>query len=105
MKQTVSTRLSKEQVVALDAFAKATGRDRAELLREVVRRGLDDVRLEEAARQVGAGKRTLSSASELAGRPIPEILDAMGRLGLTLPYDESDLEEDLRWASSSTRAS
>lgn len=105
MKQTVSARLSKAQLAAIDAFSKAIGRDRAELLREVVRRGLDDVRLEEAARQVAAGSRSISAAAQLADRPVPDVLDAMGRLGLTLPYDESDLEEDVRWSSSSTRAS
>lgn len=100
MRSAVSTRIDQEQLEALDRLAKTLGVQRADLLRQVVARGLDTVRMDTALEAYATQRVSLNRAAEAAGRPIPDLLDAMARRGMTIHYDRRDLKEDLAWASS-----
>lgn len=100
MRSAVSTRIDQEQLEALDRLAKVLGVQRADLLRQVVARGLDEVRLEAALEAYASQRVSLGRAAEAAGRSLPDLLDAMARRGMTIHYDRRDLDEDLAWALS-----
>lgn len=98
MTDTVSTRLPPDVVRALDALGRELGRNRSELLRDVIVRGLDAERLARALDALRARRVSLGRAAEMAGLPVTVFLDEVRRAGVLLDYDLDDLRHDLAWA-------
>lgn len=98
MGETVSGRLPEDLVAGLDELGEATGRTRSDVLREVVRHGLAEVRLERAIDAYRAGEASLGRASEIAGLPIACFLDELRQAQVPLRYGPDELAEDLDWA-------
>ncbi|MEO0413911.1 MAG: UPF0175 family protein [Verrucomicrobiota bacterium] len=92
---TVSTRLEKAEVMELDALSQISGLDRAALIKSIVRRGMDDMRLEMANQQYRSGEITLSRAAELAGMSHWDFIAQMKSQGLQANYGTEELEADL----------
>lgn len=101
MAETVSGRLPDALVRALDDLGKASGKSRSEVLRMVVQRGLDEVRMERAVESYRNGEASLGRAAEIAGVHLTLFLDALRRAGVPFRYTSSDVAEDLDWAARS----
>ena len=95
MSKTVSTRLTEEELSALDALAESSGLDRSGMTRSLVRKGLKASRLESALASYTEQRVTLSRAAEIAGLPLWDFIGQLNMAGGTIHYDVPELEEDL----------
>lgn len=93
--RTVSTRLNEEELALLDEMADRSGLDRASLTKTLLRRGLGQLRFEEAVSAYRMSQVTLSRAAEMAGISIWDFIGRMDEQDLTLHYGIAELEEDL----------
>lgn len=98
MGETVSGRLPDDLVEGLQALQDATGRTRSEVLRQVVRSGLAQVRLKRGLEAYREGEASLGRASELAGLPVARFLDELQAAGIPRKYGPDEVAEDLDWA-------
>ncbi len=83
------------EVHSLDDLAKRSGQDRAGLIKTILRRGIAELRLEQAIESYRKDEVTLSRAAELAGLSQWDLLARLDAAGAELHYDERDLDEDL----------
>ncbi len=93
---TISLRIPKEEADALGELARRLGMEKSVLLRQALRQGAREVRLEQACRAYRRGEITFSRAAELAGLTLRELVAALERQGVELSYDAEDLRKDLR---------
>ena len=93
--KTVSTRLSEDELALLDEMAVRSGLDRASMTKTLLRRGLEQLRFDEAVAAYRASQVTLSRAAEIAGISIWDFIGRMDEQELTLHYGVAELEEDL----------
>lgn len=99
MGETVSGRLPDDVVAALDELASATGRSRSDVLRDVVRRGVEAERIAQAIEAYRHRRVSLGKAAQMAGIPIGALLDEIRRAGILRDYHASDAQEDLEWSA------
>jgi predicted HTH domain antitoxin len=92
---TLSTRLNPEEVQQLDALAKISGSDRSSLLKTLVRRGLKELRMEQAMDLFQRDQITLSRAAEIAGITLWDFASQMKTRGMELHYDTAEFNEDM----------
>jgi len=69
--------------------------DRSEVLRRLIREGLEDWRKEKALEKLRNHELTLRKAAELAGVSYVEMLTLAGEEGIDVGYTTDDLERDL----------
>ena len=93
--KTVSTRISEDELDLLDEMAVRSGLDRASMTKTLLRRGLEQLRFDEAVAAYRARRVTLSRAAEIAGISIWDLIGRMEEQELTIHYEIADLEEDL----------
>ena len=93
--KTVSTRISEDELDLLDEMAVRSGLDRASMTKTLLRRGLEQLRFDEAVAAYRASRVTLSRAAEIAGISIWDLIGRMDEQELTIHYGIADLEEDL----------
>ena len=93
--KTVSTRLSENELDLLDEMASRAGLDRASMTKTLLRRGLGQLRFDEAVAAYRASQVTLSRAAEMAGISIWDFIGRMDEQELTIHYGVAELEEDL----------
>jgi hypothetical protein len=93
--KTVSTRISEDELDLLDEMAVRSGLDRASMTKTLLRRGLEQLRFDEAVAAYRASRVTLSRAAEIAGISIWDLIGRMEEQELTIHYGIADLEEDL----------
>lgn len=96
--EVLSVRVPEELRREIEELAKLEGRDKAEVVREVLAEGVRERKLRVALRIYREGKATLWKAARLAGVSLWEMIDALRRHGVELQYGPEDLEEDLRAA-------
>ncbi len=99
MAETVSTRLPKDLLEALDEVSTLAKLPRSQLLREVIDRGLAAKRLEVALHQYREGLISLGRAARVADLPLSLFLEEMERHGTSLNYGVAELEDDLDWSA------
>lgn len=92
--KTVSLRLDAEEVRLLDALASGSGLDRSGMTKSLLRRGMTELRFDQAVTAYREGRVTLSRAAEMADLSVWDFLSRMEASGLTLHYGVGDLEED-----------
>jgi predicted HTH domain antitoxin len=93
--KTVSTRLTEDELSVLDELAEGSGLDRSGMTRSLVRRGLQQMRLESALSAYSGQQVSLGRAAELAGVSPWDFLVQLGTAGGRLHYDLAEFEEDL----------
>ena len=93
--KTVSTRLSEDELGLLDSLADRAGLDRATMTKTLLRRGLEQLRFDEAVASYRASQVTLSRAAEMAGISIWDFIGLMDEQDLFIHYGIAELEEDL----------
>ncbi|RLE64773.1 MAG: hypothetical protein DRJ47_06820 [Thermoprotei archaeon] len=96
--EVLSVRVPKEVRKGLEELAKLEGRDKAEIVREILIKGVKEKRVETALRLYREGKVTLWKAAELAGLSLWEMIEELEKRGVELQYGLEELEEDLRAA-------
>lgn len=77
----------------MDTLSESAGVDRASLLKSIVRRGMQEVRLEQAVAAYRQGRVTLSRAAEMAGLGVWDLLARMD--DADLHYGVEEFEADL----------
>lgn len=93
---TVSTRLDAQELALIQSLADLEGCDRATLIKSLLRKGVAQLRREQAVKAFRAEEVTLSKAAELAGMDLWDFLALMETEKLDLHYDVMDFEQDLR---------
>ena len=93
--KTISTRLDEDDLMVLDELAEFAGLDRSGMTRSLVRRGLKEMRLENALTAYSEQRVTLSRAAEMAGISTWDFLSRMAASGVVLNYDLEEFEEDM----------
>lgn len=93
--KTVTTRLPEEDAAALAELEEELSADRSEVLRRLIRQGLEDWKREKALGQLEAHATTIRKAAELAGVSYVEMLSLAREAGVDIGYTSDDLERDL----------
>ena len=92
---TISMRLHKEEVGQLAEAARKSGMERPAFLKQALRRGAQDLMLEQACDAYRRGEVTLSCAAEQAGLGLRDMLLRLRGAAVDLNYSVADLEKDL----------
>lgn len=92
---TLSTRLASEEAHKIDRLAAELGLDRGALLKQIIRKGCDELQLNTAMDQYKRGTVTLSRAAEMAGLDLRAFLLKLSDEAVELNYDLKELQRDL----------
>jgi predicted HTH domain antitoxin len=93
--KTVTTRIPEDDEEVLAQLEEEMSADRSEVLRRLIRQGLDDWRTERALDQLRDNAITLRKAAELADVSYVEMLTMASEEGIDVGYTTDDLERDL----------
>ena len=93
--KTVTTRIPEDDEEALAELEEEMSADRSEVLRRLIRQGLNDWRKERALEQLRDHSITLRKAAELADVSYVEMLTLAAKEGIDIGYTTDDLERDL----------
>jgi predicted HTH domain antitoxin len=93
--KTVTTRIPEDDAEALAELEAEMSADRSEVLRRLIRQGLDEWRREQALEQLRDHRITLRKAAELADVSYVEMLTLAATEGIDVGYTTDDLEQDL----------
>jgi predicted HTH domain antitoxin len=93
--ETVTARIPEDDERALSELENEMSADRSEVLRRLIRQGLEDWRKERALELLDEHAVTMRKAAELAGVPYVEMLTLASEEGLEVGYTADDLERDI----------
>lgn len=93
--KTVTTRIPEDDERALSELEEELSADRSEVLRRLIRQGLDDWRKEHALELLADHDVTLRKAAEIADVSYVEMLSLASEEGIDVGYSTDDLERDL----------
>jgi predicted HTH domain antitoxin len=93
--KTVTTRIPEDDEEALSELQAEMSADRSEVLRRLIRQGLDDWRKEKALDQLRDHSVTLRRAAETADVTYVEMLSLAAEEGIDTGYTTDELERDL----------
>ena len=93
--KTVTTRIPEDDEEVLAELESEMSADRSEVLRRLIRQGLDDWRRERALNRLREHSITLREAAELADVSYIEMLTLAAEEGIDVGYTTADLERDL----------
>ena len=93
--KTVTTRIPEEDEELLAELEEELSADRSEVLRRLIRQGLDDWRKEKALEQLRNHAVTLRRAAEIADVTYVEMLSLAAEEGIDVGYTTEDLDRDL----------
>ena len=93
--KTVTTRIPEDDEDALSELEADLSADRSEVLRRLIRDGLDEWRKEKALEQLEARAVTLRRAAEIADVSYIEMRTLAAEAGIDIGYTADDLERDL----------
>jgi len=96
MEETVSVRISKEEMNALDKLSEQERLKRSVLLREVLHIGIQQKRLEYALVIYQKRGATAWKAARMAGIPLTKFLDLLVERGIDFNYTQEDFLEDAK---------
>lgn len=93
--KTVTTRIPEDDEEALTELEEELTADRSEVLRRLIRDGLDDWRREKALDGLRNHELTVRRAAEIAEVPYVEMVTLAAEEGIDVGYTTDDLERDL----------
>ena len=93
--KTVTTRIPEDDEEVLAELESEMSADRSEVLRRLIRQGLDDWRRERALNRLREHSITLRKAAELADVSYIEMLTLAAEEDIDVGYTTADLERDL----------
>ncbi len=94
MAETISVRIQEEEQKEIAALSKLNRRKKSEVLRDVLHRGIRDLKLEFALEKFRNEEATASKAAQLAGIPLTKFFDVLADRKIDLHYSMSELKED-----------
>ncbi|MDZ7687151.1 MAG: hypothetical protein U5J64_00250 [Halobacteriales archaeon] len=94
--KTVTTRIPEEDEESLRKLEEEMSADRSEVLRRLIRQGLEDWRGEKALEDLRNHTTTVRKAAETAGVSYAEMLALASEEGIEIGYDDDELERDMR---------
>lgn len=92
----ISVRISEQQVQGIDYISKSVKRKKSETLREIVDLGIQQKRLELALEKFQRKEATAWRASRIAGIPLTSFLDILKDHKIVFHYSPEDLRKDFR---------
>jgi len=96
MPVTVTTRVEEELMKVIDEIADAEGMDRSTVVRRFLSKAVREWLIERSLREYEEGKITLWQAAERCGVSLWEIIEAVRKREVHVPYTLEDLREDLK---------
>jgi len=93
--KTVTTRIPEDDEEALAELESELRADRSEVLRRLIRQGLEDWRRERALEELRDHEITVRTAAKRAGLEYVELLTLAAEEGIDVGYSLDDLERDL----------
>ena len=93
---TVSLRMPRAEVAALDRDATQVGVERSTFLKWAIARGTDELLFERACQAYRRKEATLSRAAEMARISLHDMILRLQSADLELNYGVHDLEKDLQ---------
>ncbi len=96
MEDNVSVRIGKKEMNELTKLSQQERLTRSVLLREVLRLGIQQKRLEYALLKFQKHEATAAKAASIAGVPLTRFLDLLKERGLEFHYTKEDLLDDMK---------
>ena len=88
-------RVPEDVLEKIDEIARREGKERSEVIRELLKIGLRDKLIEEALGAYREGKVSMWKAAKIAGLSLWEFVEILKDKGVEIQYGIRDLEEDL----------
>lgn len=92
----LSVRMSENEARQVDACAELSGLDRSALLKQLIRTGLKQYKMDQAIHSYRKQEVSLSRAAEIAGITTRDFLSRMASDHIELNYGIHDFKTDLR---------
>jgi len=91
----ISTRIDKNSLVYVDKVTKQTHLDRSTIMRQLLKKGIEEDRKERAVDMYSKGKLSIGAASKFAGVYIGEFFDLLKERGINLKLTVEDYKKGL----------
>ncbi len=101
----ITIRVPKELRDELEEVARLLGKDKSDIVREILAEGLREKRVEYALRLYREGRVSLWKAARIAGATLWEMIEALGRYGVEVQYTLEDALKDIEAAKADTKVS
>ena len=98
MEETVSVRISRNDLDGIERISKFEKATKSAVLRDVLDLGIKEKLLTLAIYKYQKEKISAWKASKLAGVPLTQFLDILKQEGLEYHYTEEELMEDFKYA-------
>ena len=92
----VSFRLPKELQKELEILSKEEDKDRSEIFRELIKKGLKEKKIEKAVKLYKDGRISASRAAEIADVSLWRMIEIFRERRVEAQYGLKELEEDLK---------
>jgi len=96
--ETISTRVPKEIIEAMQEIEKIEQSDRATVIRKLLVKAIEEWERNRAIQLYRDGKTTLWRAARMANLSLREMMKLAAEKGIEFRYTEKDLEEDIEAA-------
>jgi len=96
MTDVVAARIPKDDARDIELFAREESVDKSSFVKRLLRKSLEEYKVERALKLYKEGAISLGKAAELAGKNIWTMLDIMKKHHVELNYTIEDLEEDIQ---------
>ncbi len=91
----LTLRIPEDMLKMIDEIAEREGKERSEVIRELLNIGLRDKLVEEAIKMYRDGKVSMWKAARIAGLSLWEFIEILKNKGVDIQYSIRELEEDL----------
>jgi len=91
----ISTRIDKDSLIYVDKVTKQTHLDRSTIMRQLLKKGIEEDRKERAVDLYSKGKLSIEGASKFAGVYIGEFFDLLKERGITSKITVEDYKKGL----------
>ncbi len=88
---TISTRIDKKLLKEIEVIVKEKGIDRSDAIRQLLKIGLKEYKLEELLKSLRERKITIWKAAEIAGITYREMLDKLRAYNVPFPLTKESL--------------
>ncbi|HID91482.1 TPA: hypothetical protein EYP44_05940 [Candidatus Bathyarchaeota archaeon] len=92
----ISTRVTMEEVAAIEEIARAEGVDRASAIRRLLTVGIREWKRRRALEDYKSGKISLGRVADVLGLSMWSAVELLQKEGIEAGYDIEDLKRDLR---------
>ena len=91
----VTLRVPEDVLKMIDEIARREGKEKSEVIRELLKIGLRNKLVEDALKAYRERKVSMWKAAKIAGLSLWEFIEVLRERGIEIQYGIRDLEEDL----------